>query len=901
MKSHFYLPLLVLLVGFLILPSQQVQAQSASDTTNVIVGDTMYVAWQKTGGFPRTNALRSAILGDTAADGSRATLNRVYKLKVDGLYWESDDITNPGFHLRIVADPTSSVGAGHYPPVIQMTDTRDDGTTAALHLLTAAGDVTLKGIYISGRTTGNGSQTSYQPVVFNANNSTYIIDDCIFEYSNFSLVVFGGTNCVCVVTNNKFRNLTEAPPTQQWTGRGISIWADQQSVIIENNTFFNLGMVTFQMEGGSAKYLRYNHNTIINTGRGIMSNSGDWWQEAYFTNNLIINGWWEGEGYSDMHDAGRDVRQKHNGLFNIGPLPALYGPQQGRRVVVAKNAAYIDPAIVAKYGSPDTITRAWFMDPVSKLDYAIPYAKGGANDGHMYVADTMWLTSLPTGFANYLNDADWRKPLYNLTGATMLDSMFKFITQVRSGTGMYTTVFYHPTEDPAYQIWPLPESGVYTDAALMAAGTDGLPLGDLNWFPAKKAEFEIGKANFVKAIEDLAGDRKVFPVAATIEAEAATVGGTASVVSFGGFSYFHMGSGGFIQWDFDLAAGGVYSMNIWSHMLGQDTRGEHTLINGQEVHDVFGWGELIYTSTARTGDPVRGVGINLPNNQWNWYFYPDDSILAADVSKFVFVTGHNTIKITPSWGNQDFAGIDLIADGVTPPVGGTVTGANLIKSLRAPDATSAIVEPKGEGAPWVPSLFKSVKLGNAGSVTVNFTSVTPGNYHVRVFGQNPTAAAKTLTVKEGATTLTSPALPNKTDSTGVDIFSGMFSLTGGSHAIEVSGADVSIDYIQLVKDSVVTSVRPGNEVVGTFALHQNYPNPFNPTTTIQFTLGKPSNVQLNIYNVLGQKVATLINNQRMAAGPQTFQFDARNLASGVYFYRLEAGSFVSSKKMLLLK
>ena len=57
---------------------------------------------------------------------------------------------------------------------------------------------------------------------------------------------------------------------------------------------------------------------------------------------------------------------------------------------------------------------------------------------------------------------------------------------------------------------------------------------------------------------------------------------------------------------------------------------------------------------------------------------------------------------------------------------------------------------------------------------------------------------------------------------------------------------------------------------------------------------------LTVYNILGQKVATLANGH-MAAGPHTVQFDARNLASGVYFYRLDAGAFVSSKKMMLLK
>jgi hypothetical protein len=85
-----------------------------------------------------------------------------------------------------------------------------------------------------------------------------------------------------------------------------------------------------------------------------------------------------------------------------------------------------------------------------------------------------------------------------------------------------------------------------------------------------------------------------------------------------------------------------------------------------------------------------------------------------------------------------------------------------------------------------------------------------------------------------------------------------------------------------------------------FELSQNCPNPFNPTTKIDFTLAKASDVKLTIYNVLGQKIATLVNS-RMNAGPQSVVFNAGKFGSGVYFYRLDAGSFSSVKKMLLLK
>jgi hypothetical protein len=85
-----------------------------------------------------------------------------------------------------------------------------------------------------------------------------------------------------------------------------------------------------------------------------------------------------------------------------------------------------------------------------------------------------------------------------------------------------------------------------------------------------------------------------------------------------------------------------------------------------------------------------------------------------------------------------------------------------------------------------------------------------------------------------------------------------------------------------------------------FELKQNYPNPFNPSTTIQFSVPTTSTVQLEVYNLLGQKVATLLN-ERMNAGTYSVPFNASNLASGLYFYRIQAGANSASKRMMLIK
>jgi hypothetical protein len=103
------------------------------------------------------------------------------------------------------------------------------------------------------------------------------------------------------------------------------------------------------------------------------------------------------------------------------------------------------------------------------------------------------------------------------------------------------------------------------------------------------------------------------------------------------------------------------------------------------------------------------------------------------------------------------------------------------------------------------------------------------------------------------------------------------------------GSDISLD---VRREDTPVPVR--------FGLGQNYPNPFNPSTSITFEVPQQLYVTLKVYNVIGQEVATVVN-EAMSAGSYTVTFDARNLSSGTYIYRISAGGFVQTRKMVLLK
>ncbi len=105
----------------------------------------------------------------------------------------------------------------------------------------------------------------------------------------------------------------------------------------------------------------------------------------------------------------------------------------------------------------------------------------------------------------------------------------------------------------------------------------------------------------------------------------------------------------------------------------------------------------------------------------------------------------------------------------------------------------------------------------------------------------------------------------------------------------------------LLRTEILASVSSpsGKELAQDFRLEQNYPNPFNPSTTIRYALPWQSYITLSIFNTLGQQVAELVRGE-LEAGSHEAKFDAAGLPSGVYFYRLRAGDFVQTKKLILL-
>ena len=159
-------------------------------------------------------------------------------------------------------------------------------------------------------------------------------------------------------------------------------------------------------------------------------------------------------------------------------------------------------------------------------------------------------------------------------------------------------------------------------------------------------------------------------------------------------------------------------------------------------------------------------------------------------------------------------------------------------------------------------------------------------------------------VTDASGSYTIPELAPGTYSVTVDKVDYSSATGTGNPTYDASGNPVADD-VTLSINFVVTSVAGNSTVPTGYTLMQNYPNPFNPTTQIAFTLPRAQKVTLSVYNILGQRVATLVDGM-VVAGTHVVTWNARDnfgieLPSGVYFYRLQAGGYSEARKMVLLK
>ncbi len=802
--------------------------------------DTLVVEWlSEDQSEVLQNSLYETIIADTNSSGERID-NRVYKLKQGGFYYIQESIQNDGWHLNIVGEKGDPSDALKNPPMLQITG-REDATVTG-KMFNVRGNFTLKNVIVNGRTTDGGLQ--YEILDIRADGGRFTFDNVIFEYAQWGIMGIYSAGADLFYTNNTVRNFISE--TQPWGCRGFSIWSDIDTVWVENNTFLNVGAFTGQIEGASANYFFFNHNTVVNNGRQVLL--WMWVKDGFFTNNLILNGFWQGEDrtqISDIRLASDD--QQYSGMIAIDNIPSQYGLDAERRFVVANNAFHLEDEYTT-YFTTDNDTFDIRKQPLFSVEVENLFAEFD----NMVAKDNMEDQGEP-GFTTYADNHQER---------------IDFVTDLRNANSPIALYYWDPSRDASNESiqWPLPEDLEYTNTTYKAGGITGYPLGDLNWFPTEKAAWEVNKNSEYQAILDNVGDAPEVAFQGSVEGETGTFTSDAGITAAPDRNLARIEAAGNIVWDDVSMTAGTYDVEV-----------SHRTWYADE-------------STARQTDIVVNGGSAIPiqigeiQDGVSW-----SSVTAANVA---FTEGSNSIALNRSWGYMEYQWVKIKEAGTENVV------ATLWPGEATLDGGGTFICSDTEGLCGSGDNFANTNTG--GSVTISFDSPGTGNYLVRlnyflIDGDTDVE----LSVNGSSQTMETLA---GDDSTVVSFDFTNIPLSLGANEIQISASSggVAVDFIDFFSVGTLSVSNENEDKVKGFELSQNYPNPFNPSTNINFTLPVASNVQLTVFNLLGQKVATLVS-ERRTAGNHTVRFDARSLSSGIYFYQLQAGDFTLQRKMTLIK
>ena len=249
-------------------------------------------------------------------------------------------------------------------------------------------------------------------------------------------------------------------------------------------------------------------------------------------------------------------------------------------------------------------------------------------------------------------------------------------------------------------------------------------------------------------------------------------------------------------------------------------------------------------------------------------------------------------------GAHQGTSVSLSADGNTAIVGGPLdssgTGAawvftrtNNIWSQQGPKLV-------GTGWVWFSRQGSSVSLsadGNTALIGGPNDNVGAGAVWIFTRTNGDWSQQGNKLVGSGASTIGNNVYQGSSVSLSAD---GNTAIVGGPNDSSGAGA------VWVFVSTTASVTEAERSLPGDFALAQNYPNPFNPTTTIRYALPSRSHVTLTVFNTLGQQVATMVN-ETQGAGYHEVKFDGSGLASGVYFYRLKAGEYVATKRLLVVR
>lgn len=868
-----------------------------------LVRDTIWVPDDHVQGT--LNRVIDSVQSIIGANGLPDNADAVFMLHRGGYY-----VTNgmlyifPGTHYTILGEPAPASGTDQGPAIIII----DCYNPSNSDLLTCFGDLSAKNVrFVYGYPD---RPLGWVTIRFDQGDQQVAhgsFEDCIFDNVRGVAVTSIRSGFVGTFKNCIFRNCID--PTQFWAGRMFSTNTDGQyftdtvvdSIIVTNCTFENMGFV-FQEDYIPAKHAWFNHNTFINIAKYPFKVY--YMTDFVCTNNIFVNCHFAGERFIDRYQGalqdpdtlqfGAVIDIDTMDIRNGQPGELYNGVEENERIVTFfNNSNYTDPMFQTFYDR--------YNDTV------------GTQSGMLLPEPIMNKRTLSMfSYHPHMNMAsiyDSTDPGFTTPG-TNKDSILAYLSRryEPASYGVDAGVFWGYYGDSAsIRSWPLHENLAYANPKLLSAGMGGFPLGDLyHWFPAKYAAWEVQQNqenDAINAIGENESAKKFTRVLST-------------------------------------------GWNLVSWNLGPGNDSTKAVLSDISSNVTVALG---FDKEGLTYDPSVPPNINtlgrMDNRHGYWLKMKSSDTLSmagawTDPQTIIKLDkGWNLISYLPTLADSTRHALACILDS-TIVVQGFDGGALTYDPALAPEFNSLKVMSPGFGY-WIKSksldtliypgtvllnpAVRKLLASSSGILKKAESAVAPTSQWISVWAQSvaldgqpvPAGTVVRAVDKDGTTcgqfivTYAGKVglMPIYADDPDTKADEG--ARTGEDVSVFIGECKTPVrvkwtvfgDVIDL-SDALTAIGGELSNIPAEFALHQNYPNPFNPSTTIKYDLPKEANVSMKIYNVLGQEVATLVNENKKA-GYHSLVWNGRGkygaVSSGVYFCRITAGSFNRTIKMLLVK
>ncbi len=460
-------------------------------STFIFAQDIMDIAPFDDNGDPN---LVKTILGDTLDNGQRANLNRIYRLQREGMYLMERTIW-VDFPLHIIADESDM---SKRPPTLVRGKYSTGNNISEFFKFTKDGLVhTFKGIIFQGVDIDRKYSDEWNKgLLVSGDDISITFENCIFNAWAGRALTVNGNDCSFYFRDNIWRN--GVYKKHQFGGQQNIVFATYiDTLVATNNTFFNNGGFFLFQENGIANYVLVEHNTLFTSIIDLIRMRD--WVKTGFRSNLFYGTHAYGQNENERKSGWFDADEEYISLFPIDTvgvdLMNTVGLTESDRVIEVTNNAYYFPDEYKTFWNefPDVVPPVWMNTRTQAMfddDTNYPYLVAENN----FEGDPQF------------TDNDMRD--------FVVKEVVSFCKTYRNG-GTPTTDrnydAYKGSSDLLVLPWPLPESLTYTNTEMLTGGHDGLPIGDLNWFPDKKALYVEGTVGVNEISKPFVLDFNIYP------------------------------------------------------------------------------------------------------------------------------------------------------------------------------------------------------------------------------------------------------------------------------------------------------------------------------------------------------------------------------------------------------